>query len=321
MLPDKKFDLTKNWPTPNVYKEIAYLANQADDLQLINQRTHSLVWQSQQKQIVINVRQIRVRLEQVKNNLKATKLLAELGLDVLVPSSYSIIDKTLITISQLGRQINAQEMDWSWLGQTLYKLHNLSIKIPSLKKHDPVSAIKKYLFQISQNELDDPLPPLAEIQNICYQRIKNWQQAVEQFQPQTSLVHADPHPGNIILINNRLKLIDLESLGVGVSLYDLAVVWDMRHFGFKRAFLKEVFRAYGYNPLQDPAWQAISEIRTIRGALSNYATAVTLPTEAISSKKRQLAALRLEQALLGPKKRDPNCIFTDTNNVIAFSRD
>ena len=125
----KKFDLENNWPTAAVYKEIARLSQPAKDLELINRRHHSLVWASKERRIVINARQIKEGSEQAENNLKAIQRLAELEVDVLVPIDYSIIDKTLVTVSQLGQSLTAVEVDWVWLGQTLYKLHNISTQM------------------------------------------------------------------------------------------------------------------------------------------------------------------------------------------------
>ena len=103
-------------------------------------------------------------------------------------------------------------------------------------------------------------------------------------------------------------------------MYDLALVWDMRHFGVDETYLTKTFAAYGCNPLLDPVWSTVTEIRTIRGALSNYLTATTLTTENISANQRRQAALRLKQASLHPLKRDRNFRFTDINKAISLSR-
>lgn len=81
-----------------------------------------------------------------------------------------------------------------------------------------------------------------------------------------SLIHADMHPGNILVDGDRLTVIDFDDAGFGWHLYDIAVVltyWQSKPnaAAIERAFLG----GYGaVRPLPDAAEAAIPIFRLIR---------------------------------------------------------
>lgn len=81
-----------------------------------------------------------------------------------------------------------------------------------------------------------------------------------------SLIHADMHPGNILVNGDRLTVIDFDDAGFGWHLYDIAVVltyWQSKPNAeaIERAFL-DGYRAV--RPLSDQAEAAIPIFRLIR---------------------------------------------------------
>ena len=81
-----------------------------------------------------------------------------------------------------------------------------------------------------------------------------------------SLIHADMHPGNILVDGDRLTVIDFDDAGFGWQLYDIAIVltyWQSKPnaAAIERAFLGG-YRAV--RPLADDAETAIPIFRLIR---------------------------------------------------------
>jgi len=81
-----------------------------------------------------------------------------------------------------------------------------------------------------------------------------------------SLIHADMHPGNILIDGDRLTVIDFDDAGFGWHQYDIAVVltyWQTKPNAaeIERAFL-DGYRAI--RPLPDDAPTTISMFRLIR---------------------------------------------------------
>ena len=81
-----------------------------------------------------------------------------------------------------------------------------------------------------------------------------------------SLIHADMHPGNILVDGDRLTVIDFDDAGFGWHQYDIAVVltyWQTKPNAaeIERAFL-DGYRAV--RPLPDDAPTAIPMFRLIR---------------------------------------------------------
>lgn len=81
-----------------------------------------------------------------------------------------------------------------------------------------------------------------------------------------SLIHADMHPGNVLVDGDRLTVIDFDDAGFGWHLYDIAVVltyWQSKPnaAAIERAFLRG-YRAA--RPLPDTAEAAIPVFRLIR---------------------------------------------------------
>ena len=85
-----------------------------------------------------------------------------------------------------------------------------------------------------------------------------------------SLIHADMHPGNILVDGNRLTIIDFDDAGFGWHQYDIAVVliyWQTRANAadIDRAFL-DGYRATRPGP--DEALASVPMFRLIRGLAS-----------------------------------------------------
>ena len=81
-----------------------------------------------------------------------------------------------------------------------------------------------------------------------------------------SLIHADMHPGNILIAGDRLTVIDFDDAGFGWHAYDIAVVltyWQSRPNAaeIERAFL-DGYRAK--RPVPDEALASIQMFRLIR---------------------------------------------------------
>jgi Ser/Thr protein kinase RdoA (MazF antagonist) len=81
-----------------------------------------------------------------------------------------------------------------------------------------------------------------------------------------SLIHADMHPGNILVDGDRLTVIDFDDAGFGWHHYDIAVVltyWQTRSNAaeIERAFL-DGYRAI--RPLPDDAPALIPMFRLVR---------------------------------------------------------
>ena len=97
-------------------------------------------------------------------------------------------------------------------------------------------------------------------------RLRQWLARMPKEQSGYSLIHADMHPGNILVDSNRLTVIDFDDAGFGWHLYDIAVVltyWQSKPNApaIERAFLRG-YRAV--RPLPDTAEATIPVFRLIR---------------------------------------------------------
>jgi Ser/Thr protein kinase RdoA (MazF antagonist) len=85
-----------------------------------------------------------------------------------------------------------------------------------------------------------------------------------------SLIHADMHPGNILVAGDRLAVIDFDDAGFGWHQYDIAVVLTYWQFKPNAAEIDRAFLG-GYRavrPVPDEALAAIPMFRLIRGMAS-----------------------------------------------------
>jgi Ser/Thr protein kinase RdoA (MazF antagonist) len=97
-------------------------------------------------------------------------------------------------------------------------------------------------------------------------RMGEWLSQLGQEPAVYSLIHADMHPGNILVDGDRLTVIDFDDAGFGWHLYDIAVVLT---YWQSKPNAREIERAFfrGYRtarPLSDDAVASIPTFRLIR---------------------------------------------------------
>ncbi|HTR83627.1 MAG TPA: phosphotransferase [Reyranella sp.] len=97
-------------------------------------------------------------------------------------------------------------------------------------------------------------------------RLRAWLARLDKSPSVYSVIHADMHPGNVLVDGDRLTVIDFDDAGFGWHLYDIAVVltyWQSKPNAkdIERAFLRG-YRAE--RPLPDTAEPAIETFRLIR---------------------------------------------------------
>jgi len=98
------------------------------------------------------------------------------------------------------------------------------------------------------------------------ERMREWLARLDKDPSVYSLIHADMHPGNVLVDGDRLTVIDFDDAGFGWHLYDIAVVltyWQSKPNAqaIERAFLNG-YRAV--RPLPPSAEAAIKTFRLIR---------------------------------------------------------
>jgi Ser/Thr protein kinase RdoA (MazF antagonist) len=193
-------------------------------------------------------------LDELLSEQKWTAALMDAGIDVPVPratrsgAGYTGVDvagehryagvlewvegKTMSSLIEKSVEPDFTTTRFSQLGEIIATLHNQATEWdppPGFTRHsfdsDGLMGEKPFWgrFWESPEANAKQQGALATLRNRIYKVLTSFSRERELY----SLIHADLHPGNIIVHGERLHLIDFDDAGFGWHAYDLAVALTM----------------------------------------------------------------------------------------------
>jgi hypothetical protein len=175
-----------------------------------------------------------------------------------------------VTFWPLLEPVAAAEVDPSWFGRTLRRLHDAR-PLPAVAHWRPRSWIAAGVKILRSTPGVDA--GLATALAAAADSVTSEAEAAAGRSLQ-SPIHGDASPDNVVRDGTRLLLTDCEKGSLGPAIYDLAPLHMLaRRFGYDAARVDEALTAYG--PHSDgeaePALTRLFEVVVIAGAIAPYA--------------------------------------------------
>jgi hypothetical protein len=200
---------------------------------------------------------------------------ASTGLPVVAPDARLVSQPIVgefgaVTFWPLLEPVAAADVDPSWFGRTLRRLHDQR-PLPAVAEWQPRSWIAAGVEILRSTPGVDS--GLATALAAAGESAASQAEATADRSLQ-SPIHGDASPDNVVRDDTRLLLTDFEKGSLGPAIYDLAPLHMLaRRFGYDAARVDEVLRAYGSRP--DGEAQAVLtrlfEVVVIAGAIAPYA--------------------------------------------------
>ena len=305
------------WPTKMVLEAVSDLIRAPlAQVNITNKAPNRQVFISERTGLVVKIQRPR-HSETIHNlvvRLKAVSMLADSGINLIASHRFQVVEKTVISVSYMGKEVKPDKIDWGWLGHTIKQIHDSQINLDPLPIFNVDLLLQGMIQDIPLDPTTDGLPPRHLIEDKIQAVIYNYKQKTKNM-PRV-ICHGDPNLGNIIIYKNQPHLIDFDNLGLNHPLWDMAVVDNMRNFGWPAEVVEICWQSYGSDLRKSPAWDAIKQTQAIRASLGNYNRSLLQPSGEGSNKTIQAAAKRFGQALIDESERDRSFIWSNVYRTI-----
>jgi hypothetical protein len=204
-----------------------------------------------------------------------TRWASSTGLPVVAPDTRLVTQPIVgefgaATFWPLLEPVAAADVDASWFGRTLRRLHDQR-PLPAVAQWQPRSWIAAGVDILRSIPGVDS--GLATALAAAGDSATSEAEAAAGRSLQ-SPIHGDAAPDNVVRDGSRLLLTDFEKGSLGPALYDLAPLHMLaRRFGYDAGRVDEALRAYGSRPDREAeaSFTRLFEVVVIAGAIAPYA--------------------------------------------------
>lgn len=277
----------------SVTPAIEYLGWALDDFEYLDETRGRVLFRSVPHQVFVR-HDSRGRESRAFAEIDFASWAASTGLPVVAPDARVVTQPVVgefgaVTFWPLLKPVAAADVDPSWFGRTLRRLHDQR-PLPALAQWQPRSWIAAGVNILRSIPGVDP--HLAAALAAAGADATSEAEAAAGRSEQ-SPIHGDASPDNVVRDDTRLLLTDFEKGSLGPAIYDLAPLHMLAcRFGYDAARVDEVLSAYGPrpDPAQVAAFTRLFEVVVIAGAIAPYAAHAVFEDELrlrLSSLERQ----------------------------------
>ena len=155
-----------------------------------------------------------------------------------------LLSDVYVTIWDLIPHDENQEVKWSEFGRLIRQFHDLTTKFQKkLPEYNPFNKMHKRV---------EGLTTLSHVTTSEINCLENWVFKLEEkFKTNKEVfskgvIHGDAHPGNLIVSNNKLFLVDYENVSIGDQAWDLIpILISKKRFSLSKKDFIKFMEGYG----------------------------------------------------------------------------